>query len=907
VRLERDTAMGMGPLTTAERTLASYLLAPPAERGGFEALCARHPELEAELRSVAADWSAVLGDAVPDPVPADFVLKVFDRHGDSLLDENDSAVPLAGDTPLEPLVPEHPRYEVLEELGRGGMGAVFRARDRSLARDLAMKVPLGRGAAGTGSGAPEVSARRLRRFLGEAQITGQLDHPGVVPVHDLGLDGADRVYFTMLLVRGRSLEEIFHLARERREGWSLTRLLGVLQSVGETVAYAHSRGVVHRDLKPDNVLVGRFGEVYVMDWGLAHAGGSSVPGGSEADEVIPIASSRLTRAGAVLGTPAYMPPEQALGLVGALGPRADIYSLGALLYHGLTGQPPFGRAPGSSALADLAAEIASHEPTPVSRLAPRTPGELVSICEKAMARNPADRYADPLELVEDLRAFLDGRPVRASGAGAWAQLWKWGRRNRAFAASLLVGLLAIIAFLLTAMWLERRKTETLRDLSDIQVVEELRVSAEECEGWFVHPLQIDEMLAWLERADSLAARIPEHCGRSNRIARELGRAPSRSGSSAGPTEIPAERLELLWEQKTHDQIVGRFEHLVGEGGTRDRVLSDLDWAHRVYTESIADHAKRWEAAIEEIERSPHYGGLRIHPQVGLVPLGLDPASGLAEFAHLRTARWVNGAFVLPERHEGHFDPAEDLPLIFVLLPGGSACVGAARPEDASPEGCPNVDPQALKDEAPVDVVALAPFFLSKYEITCGQYRRLVGRTPGFGDSEDGAEALPSPTLPQADVGWSEALIPLTRHCLTFPTEAQWEYAARGGTTTVWWTGDEEETLRGAANLCVGDELDPFPGPAPVGSFRPNPFGLYDVHGNVVEYCLDDYGPYYYVAERDTGRRFPTSGQQTARGGSYASPPCQARSAWRGDRGDRGREVGWRPARRLDPGLSLDIP
>src|SRR5262245_47103511 len=183
------------------------------------------------------------------------------------------------------------RYEIESEVARGGMGAILRVRDVDLRRVLAMKVVLNRGDVADAS--PEATRARTRllgRFLDEAQVTGQLDHPGIVPVHELGLDREGRVYFTMRLVAGRDLEKIFELVRAGQEGWSTTRAVGALLKVCEAVAYAHSKGVVHRDLKPANVMVGRFGEVYVMDWGLAR-----VLDGGEARDVRPKVDESPTR------------------------------------------------------------------------------------------------------------------------------------------------------------------------------------------------------------------------------------------------------------------------------------------------------------------------------------------------------------------------------------------------------------------------------------------------------------------------------------------------------------------------------------------------------------------------------------------------------------------------------------
>ena len=168
------------------------------------------------------------------------------------------------------------RYVFKGEIGRGGMGVVLRVFDAELRRTLAMKVVLGSGGASTGD-TPAVDPEQLSRFLEEAQVTGQLDHPGVVPVHELGVDQDGQVYFTMRLVKGRTFREVIDLVHQEGEGrgesWAITRALGHLLKVCEAMAFAHDKGVVHRDLKPANVMVGEYGEVYVMDWGIARVHG----------------------------------------------------------------------------------------------------------------------------------------------------------------------------------------------------------------------------------------------------------------------------------------------------------------------------------------------------------------------------------------------------------------------------------------------------------------------------------------------------------------------------------------------------------------------------------------------------------------------------------------------------------
>ncbi|MCP3914869.1 MAG: protein kinase [bacterium] len=375
----------------------------------------------------------------------------------------------AADTPHARLAqlgpdPDSTRYVVKGEIGRGGMGAILKVFDTDLRRMLAMKVALGKPGSGEGGGEArgegseqEIEPETLSRFLEEAQVTSQLDHPGVVPVHELGVDAQGAVYFTMKLVRGHDLRTTFDMVAAGRGGWNQTRALGVLLKICEAMSYAHDKGVVHRDLKPANVMVGEYGEVHVMDWGLARVEGrkdvrdirlreveSATLGEVRTDrrdqrETAPD-SPLVTMDGSVVGTPYYMPPEQARGET--VGPRSDVYAVGAMLYHLLTGGMPYHKS-GSRMLPRVVLAMVLHgPPQPVRRLAPGVAPELESICVKAMAREPVDRYADMTDLATDLRAYLEGHVVRAHATGALAEMKKWVGRNRVLATT--VGMAAFL-------------------------------------------------------------------------------------------------------------------------------------------------------------------------------------------------------------------------------------------------------------------------------------------------------------------------------------------------------------------------------------------------------------------------------------------------------------------------------
>ncbi|WP_164018110.1 bifunctional serine/threonine-protein kinase/formylglycine-generating enzyme family protein [Pyxidicoccus trucidator] len=335
------------------------------------------------------------------------------------------------------------RYKELGLLGQGGMGEVRRVHDAFLGRTVAMKLLR-----------PDVTihAESMARFIEEAQATAQLQHPGIVPVHDLGRLQDGRWYFTLKEISGRTLSSVITEVHEaisqgRSEasasGWTFRRLIESFHRVCETVAYAHTRGVLHRDLKPSNVMVGAFGEVLVLDWGLAKVRESSASGGGGT----PLGTIRSqetaleTQVGQIMGTPAYMSPEQARGE--PLGPSSDVYSLGAILYQILSGRPPY---EGHDALAVVRKVLLGAPAPPVRRQAevfeeetaeclnelspnrsleleeaslPMTmegesaPAELVALCMQAMRRQPAERPVDANELARSVEAWLAGEQRRA--------------------------------------------------------------------------------------------------------------------------------------------------------------------------------------------------------------------------------------------------------------------------------------------------------------------------------------------------------------------------------------------------------------------------------------------------------------------------------------------------------------
>lgn len=314
-------------------------------------------------------------------------------------------LPSGGEGPARPSVfppaasPERVQDEV--QIGRGGMGSVSSAFDRLLLRRFARKTMHKRS---------RVSSAATLRFIEEAQISAQLDHPNIVPVHDLALNEEDdKLYFTMKLVDGETLSKVFgRLHQEPFSGRELERVLRIFLKVCDAVSFAHSRGVVHRDLKPDNIMVGSHGQVYVMDWGVALLL-SGTRFSDELEQRAPVTLHRARRrddSGSIVGTASYMAPEQAIGSLEQQGICTDVYGLGAILYSLLTGIGPNAALPHSASM--------HHAPDPRKRAAwPTLPPGLCDITMRALEPLPAHRYASVDDLKRDIENFLRG--------GGWFQ------------------------------------------------------------------------------------------------------------------------------------------------------------------------------------------------------------------------------------------------------------------------------------------------------------------------------------------------------------------------------------------------------------------------------------------------------------------------------------------------------
>jgi len=319
-------------------------------------------------------------------------------------DDSGGKGPAAGDAwpSEEPMPRDFGDYELLHEIGRGGMGVVYRARQRGLDRTVAIKMILASHLA---------SAEHVRRFQDEARAAARLRHSHIVHIHEVGQCHGQH-YFTMEYIDGTSLAE--RIARGPADPKDAARLV---RTVALAVHHLHEHGIVHRDLKPSNILLDSAGEPYVSDFGLAK---------------VFAADSKATATGVIAGTPCYMAPEQAAGHGAQVGPAADVYSLGVILYELLTGQPPFLR---ENPL-DTLLMVLGSEPVPPRQLQRRIPRELEWVCLKCLSRSPADRYASAAALADELDRFLKGEVLQARAPGLGHRLWRWARRKPALASRL---------------------------------------------------------------------------------------------------------------------------------------------------------------------------------------------------------------------------------------------------------------------------------------------------------------------------------------------------------------------------------------------------------------------------------------------------------------------------------------
>ncbi|MCP5040035.1 MAG: SUMF1/EgtB/PvdO family nonheme iron enzyme [bacterium] len=806
-----------------------------------------------------------------------------------------SEVP-AQDEPAVPLPDSIAGFRIVEVLGQGGMGVVYRGVQERPQREVAIKVLQ------FAAASPNI----LRRFEYEAQILARLDHPYVAKVIAAGIDDTTLglPYIVMELIPGVDL-----LAYCEAHELGIIAQLELFGRVCEGVEHAHQNSVVHRDLKPANILVSLDGRPRILDFGIARPT-------VESDHSTP----GRTAAGSVLGSVSWMSPEQARGDVDAVDTRSDVYSLGVVLFRMLSGNMPHdtdGLMPW-----EALRRICETEPKRLGHEQRELRGDLEAIAARALESDPEKRYAGAGALGRDIQRYLDHVPVEARPWSATYQFAKFTRRHRVLVTACAMLMLAVIGGSGSSLYLwrdaaagwklaqgetararvseaaaERERAYLLR-LSDLRRVRDL--VAEANEYWPVAPEHVLGLETLIANAEALLAKVPQH--ESFREELEASSSPMVSALS---------RAERLWWLEQLDMLLIELRAMAGEGGTLVNTQRRLASSRTIQQRSISDHADAWDRAIAyAADPMGPYSGLRLTHQLGLVPYDPNPATDLLEFWHIESGD-------RPERDsETHsFMMMGETGIVLVLIPGGSFLMGSQAKDPSQP----NYDPKARPDESPTHRVRLSPFFISRFEMSQAQWTRTMGSNCSQFHSANGDDGHWPRAHPVEKMEWGEAQEAMRRLGLDLPTEAQWEYAARAGTTTPYWSGKEPRSLQRVAN--VGDEFvvqngapsswttspwnDGFFSPAPLGAFPANAFGLHEVHANVREWLRDVFNPHAYQRGEVTDPLVTKSKspheERSIRGGDFGTEASSARLAARyasATQGYRISFIGLRPGREL---------
>lgn len=723
------------------------------------------------------------------------------------------------------------RYDFVDELGRGGMGQILLARDQLLEREIALKTLL-----------PDTDTSSAHsRLLAEARLTGRLEHPSIVPVYDVGWLHHGSPYYTMRVVRERSLAAILDELREgASSNYSLTQLVSIVRQVCLAIQYAHDAGVVHRDLKPDNILIGSYGEVFVIDWGIAKVLHGDDPH-----------TNTLPR-GTLVGTPQYMAPEQAQGHNDQVDERTDVYALGAILYEVLTLEPVFE----SRTVLSLLISIIQDEPVSPSLRAPsrQIPRTIEEIALKALAKEPHERYESAQALADELNLFLEGVKERERQRSQALQLVEAAHQSRALYQEARHNLAQAI----------RRRDELRRSIP----------------SW-ASPQEKSALWEIEARVDQLGVEAEKRFGDVTRqLSQSLGYAPLDEAHDA--------LAELYWErflqaEAADDHATATyFESLVRQHNTGafDQRLSGeatlkvdtLPSSATLQLWRVSESQRRLVSqpigspshAPDGFEHLPH-GPYALHVSAeGYAPLELPLALDRLAHVQVRVPMW----------------PRASVPEDFVVISAGPFRAGAH-------------DALSLEQE----VVELDAFALQRTPVTCGQYvaflnaiadddpdlaRRHAPRVrddmPSYFPLEDGRYVVPrqdadgdawDPQWPICIINRIDALAyiawrsEIDQRAYRLPTSMEWEKAARGVDGRLYPWGHHFD-----ASFCHMRESAPGKSmPKPVGSTPTDrsPYGVLDMAGNIAEWTSTPADP--------------AAGTYVLRGGSFNSFPLMCRLDW----------------------------
>ena len=749
------------------------------------------------------------------------------------------------------------RFQLTGELGAGGMGRVLEARDPELRRSVAVKVVID---------PKKVTEAQLARFVAEAQITSQLEHPNIVPVHEMGVSEEGQLYFVMKKVEGRSLGQVLAALRAgdgaAASEFPLTKLLHAFIQVCNAVAYAHDRGVLHRDIKPDNIMLGPFGEVLLMDWGVARLVGDVTE--VVASETIEKLTMARTMDGAAIGTPGFMSPEQSRGELHLLDGRSDVWSLGAVLYELLTLQPAY-EAPNLYALMFA---VASGPPMDPRERAPgrNIPEELAEVCLRAMAAERADRFATAAELGSAVEAFLEGSKRReaaqrhvAEAEAAWARYGALAAEREELLAK------------------EKALDEALDPWAPLPDKEELRAVRRRLAS--IEPDRVKRFSEVLTACDKAFSQDSDSAAARGLLARvHYGRFEESEAARDATGQLFNEARVREFDDE------GRYTALLrGTGALTLRTdppgaevvceqydtTEDLVWPlveRRVLGRTPLEQVPLERGSYLLTIRSP---GKRDTRYPVFIPRG---------------RRWDSGLEPVPLYSDAQIGAG------MVYVPPGPFVAGG---DAAAPDSLPRAEPWARG------------FFLSALQVTMQEYCEFINalaendaeeawsRVPrqesGLKSSVGQYWERPAPgdryVMPEEDrdgdrwdplfavlgISWDDAQAYVAwrseRDGVTWelPTEQQWEKAARGADGRLFPWGDSLDPT-----LCkMRDSRPGRPQPEPVGAFPADasPYGARDLAGGMRDWCGDE------NYNGDTKRR-------PVRGGSWDSYARLCRAAYR---------------------------
>ncbi len=802
----------------------------------------------------------------------------------------------------EPSLKDLPDYQLIDVLGEGGMGVVYRAHQTSVDRPVAIKMIKPHVAT-----QPEARAR----FLAEAGVTGDLDHPNIVPIHDLGSDASGALFYAMKQVKGKPWDD-------RIKEMSLEENLEVLLRVCDALAFAHSRGVIHRDLKPENVMLGDFGEVLVMDWGLAAA----VRDGAKTD--------RIDQTTALGGSPAYMAPEMAEGAADRIGVHSDIYLLGAILFEIATGKPPHTGGGVMECLVNAAQNIIQ----PVE-----ADDELVAVARKAMATDPTDRYPSAKEFQKSVRdcqshlqsielakyardTFTNARntgdyekfaDARAAYRDA-LKLWDGNRQaregeaevRRAYAETALKrGDLDLALSLLPA---EDTALEPLRErvLEAKAEAEKRRARQKQLyaavgillavifAGLVVGVVWINNERAKTEKQRRIAVEQKQIAEEQRLLAEEQKQEAIRQKQRAEEQEKIAKASEA--EAIAQKQIADEQKREAIKQKQRAEEQRKLAEAARKEAEKANRQAQIAKLKAEENEQLAHAAMQKtLELQARMMKTQAPSVSStdvkqalaqlkkrLAEQEELLDADWALDAKQAQKLQADAAAAIEQPVELEVELPGGDKMAFRLVPAGSFVMGSPPTEQGRAEMEIPRPVTLSRHFYLGKHEVTQAQWVAITeaGNPSYFKEGDDAGKR------PVEQITWDlirEAFLPRMQKLapagfrFRLPTEAEWEYACRGGTATRFYIGTTETKLKSAAWYMQNSDGAPHS----VGLKTPNAWGLYDMHGNVAEWCADSFDPEYYLAAPEEN---PFNDENTPRrvirGGAWVNLPQHCRSAYR---------------------------